>query len=489
MPLRTRKRFAGSGVENPSDVWLRPGASEKVTCAAGPWLAPIVAAPASKRTSASDGVSLVSEKVGAVPPTRTAICSTPSLPSSIPTKSTIAGSGPPDAGTLAGPVRSSPNLGRTTRTSIVSGSYPAASATTSACSRLAPSTPCSQNDIAAAPASTCPVASEVPTTSPRVLTSTAEGSSVRKVTLSADDTATGRPSVRSACRPAGCVRSAPRESFGSATGVRVSVRLPPASWYTSPTLASENDAVPATPVRMTLRLAGTPSAASGRVVARNPARSRKNTQICASWSAPIVAAVARKVSVARSWSFAKTSNSGAMPPARTAIGRNPPASFAPTVTSSTGSAPPLAATVLDPTRVSRAAGCAIVTRIVSGSYPGASAMRVTSLPTVPSRPCSQKRALVAPDAIPTASDPCPIVAESGASRRTEGSSVRSVTAIAAGAASRSTSVRSSCSPAGCPMSAPSESRPGDGGGATTKVTPMESGATPLTEEEIVMVAL
>ena len=64
---------------------------------------------------------------------------------------------------------------------------------------------------------------------------------------------------------------------------------------------------------------------------------------------------------------ANTSNVGATPNARTAMGTSVPLSLRPTVTWSTGSSPPEAGTVPGPTSARRAAGRTIVTSIVSGA--------------------------------------------------------------------------------------------------------------------------
>ena len=125
--------------------------------------------------------------------------------------------------------------------------------------------------------------------------------------------------------------------------------------------------MPAAPDRTTFRLAGTPASGSGSEVAEYRGRSENDAQIVGPWSAPLVAAVERKFRSASDWTFANTSNVGATPNARTAIGTTvPPASY-PIITRSTGSLPPEAGTVPGPTSVSRTAGRTSVTRMVSGS--------------------------------------------------------------------------------------------------------------------------
>ena len=82
---------------------------------------------------------------------------------------------------------------------------------------------------------------------------------------------------------------------------------------------------------------------------------------------------------------------------RTDIGAKfPGETFSPTVSTTTGSAPPLAGTLVGPYAPSRKPGRVSVTTIVSGRYPAASAMTVTVRPAVPSMPCVQYGSVLEP---------------------------------------------------------------------------------------------
>ncbi len=106
-------------------------------------MAPTVCADAAWRSCATPGASLVSVNVGTVPPKRTGI-GTRAPPTTSPTVSTITGSTPPVAGTSPALVRERLNPGRASVTTIVSGSYPVASATIVAVVPAPPSTPWTQ---------------------------------------------------------------------------------------------------------------------------------------------------------------------------------------------------------------------------------------------------------------------------------------------------------------------------------------------------------
>ncbi len=87
----------------------------------------------------------------------------------------------------------------------------------------APSTPCSHQRKVVAPASAPETTDAAPIVSLSSARRTTASSSVRSVTEVSAVIAAGNAPSRRRCRPAGCVRSGPTESFGSTAAVTVSV--------------------------------------------------------------------------------------------------------------------------------------------------------------------------------------------------------------------------------------------------------------------------
>ena len=133
------------------------------------------------------------------------------------------GSGPPVVGTGFGVTSVSCTAGAVRVTSIVSGSYPGASATTRAAGKPL-ATPCIQYTKLCRPAPRKTVIEPRPRVSLSAASMTCVESSERSVMVIGAAVGAGRSPVRAACRPNGWKRLAPSWSLGSGvTLVTVSV--------------------------------------------------------------------------------------------------------------------------------------------------------------------------------------------------------------------------------------------------------------------------